>query len=475
VLAFLLCLPFIFLFTRLPPPELAPECLSRVTVGWAHFVHVCDSYSMTQVMGDLPGYFTQPNAWWPRPLYIIGGEALAVVFRPAALLVRHLLIDGRISGDGNFAVDLFLARFPEYFALMIVNFAVLGATIWMAMRLIGPSVARHSGSRPQAENPSSIAPGSVVMDSGLVAPQVGCCRLGHLMRPVSGEPEIRWRPGTTPALAAALGTAVATCDLVHGLFWTQHSNFLNIVVPLGCITYFVAGCRARQMTQTSIAVLGLGAGVAALAYAYIVIWLPLFVFGSLYRDLRMAAAPAEMLRGLVRTLVPLGTAGCGPVLAWWAINKYVMHGMISYEIDVFRQFVWIADAWHDGRLGAALAEHWNGYLRSVWIWLGWPAPVSLAGIALLLWLGRRDWGLAQALADPILLAVAVTIVTMLIFNFLQGYYQPRLVNGITLALFVALARTAQKANRGALGAAVLLAIAATQVADAFLQPAISLT
>jgi hypothetical protein len=49
------------------------------------------------------------------------------------------------------------------------------------------------------------------------------------------------------------------------------------------------------------------------------------------------------------------------------------------------------------------------------------------------------------------------------------------VNGITLALFVALARTAQKANRGALGAAVLLAIAAAQVADAFLQPAISLT
>jgi hypothetical protein len=369
-------------------------------------------------MGDLPGYFTQPNAWWPRPLYIVGGEAIAVAFRPAALLVRYGLIDGRISGDRNFAADLFLARFPEYFALMIVNFAVLGATIWMAMRLIGPSAR---------------------------------------------------------VLAAALGTAIATCDLVHGLFWTQHSNFLNIVVPLGCITYFVAGCRARQMTQTSIAVLGLGAGVAALAYAYIVIWLPLFVFGSLYRDLRMAAAPAEMLRGLVRTLVPLGTAGCGPVLAWWAINKNVMHGMISYEIDVFRQFVWIADAWHDGRLGAALAEHWNGYLRSVWSWLGWPAPVSLAGIALLLWLGRRDWRPAQVLGDPILLAVAATIVTMLIFNFLQGYYQPRLVNGITLALFVALARTAQMANRAALVAAMLLAIAAAQVVDAFLEPAISLT
>ena len=418
VLAFLLCLPFMFLFTRLPLPEVAPECLSRAAVGYAQFVHVCDSYSMTQVMVDLPTYFTEPNAWRPRPVYIFGGAALAAIFRPAALLIRYLLIDGRISGDKNFAADLFLARFPEYFALILVNFGVLGATIWMAMRLLGP--------------------------------------FEHV-------------------LAAALAAAVATCDLVHGLFWTQHSNFLNIIVPLGCITYFIAGCRARQMSQSSIAALGLGAGIATLAYGFIVIWLPLFVFGSLYRDLRIATTPAEILRGLVRTLIPLATAGCGPVLAWWAINKIFMHGMISYEIDVFRQFIWVADAWHDGRLGAAIAEHWNGYLLKVWNWLGWPAPLSLAAIALFVWSGRRHWPPTQAILDPILVAVVVTIVTMLIFNFLGGYYQPRLVNGVTLALFVALARSAQKAERPQTGAAVLLAISTAQIVYAFLEPSISLT
>src|SRR5580704_17259838 len=78
VLAFLLCLPFIFLFTRLPPPELAPECLSRVIVGyWARFVHVCDSYTMTQAMMELPRYFLEPNWWRGRPVYIVGGEAIA--------------------------------------------------------------------------------------------------------------------------------------------------------------------------------------------------------------------------------------------------------------------------------------------------------------------------------------------------------------------------------------------------------------
>src|SRR5438874_9972247 len=35
------------------------------------------------------------------------------------------------------------------------------------------------------------------MDSGLAAPQVGYCRLGHLMGPISGKPAIGWRPGMT--------------------------------------------------------------------------------------------------------------------------------------------------------------------------------------------------------------------------------------------------------------------------------------
>ena len=417
VLALLLCLPFIFLFARLPPPELAPKCLSRVSVVHrAHFVHVCDSYTMTQAMVELPRYFTEPTPWRARPVYIIGGEGVAAVFLPAALLVRSLLIDGRIAG--NFAVDLFLARFPEYFALMVVNFAVLGVTIWMAMRLVDPSQR---------------------------------------------------------ALAAALGAALATCDLVHGLFWTQHSNFLNLIVPLGCIAYFVAGCRTRQMTQASIAAFGLAAGIGTLAYAYIIIWLPLFVFGSLYRDLRMAIPSSDTARGLIRTLLPLAIAGCGPVLAWWAVNEFWLHGAISYEVGVLRQFVWIVDAWRDGRLGAALAEHWNGYLPRAWSWLGWPAPVALAGIGLFAWLGRRHWRPVQMISDPIMLAVVLTIVTMLIFNFLQGYYQPRLVNGVTLALFVALARSAQKAERPQAGAAVLLAISTAQIVYAFLEPSISLT
>jgi hypothetical protein len=417
VLAVLLLLPFVFLFARLPPPEHNPECLRPVTIAhWAHFVHVCDSYAFTEAMMDLPHYFTAPNYFRARPLYILGSEGVAAVLRPAALLVRSAIVEGRVAGD--FHIDLFLPRFAEYFALMIVNFLALGTALWMALRLIAP------------------------------------------------------RDG---ALAAALGAAIATSDLVHGLFWTQHSNFLNLVVPLGGITYFLAGCRAREMRRGTVAALGLATGLVILAYAYMVIWLSAFVFGALYRDWRMAASPGETARGLFRVLILLVPTGCGPVLIWWAINRFYLHQSISSEADVFRQFVWLADAWQEGRLGAALAEHWHGYLPQAWGWLGWPAPVALAGIALFAWLGRRRWPPMQALGDPIIVGAALTIVGMLAFNFLQGYYQPRLLNGIVLVLFVALARAAQKAGRARLGALVLSALALGQVVLAFFQPPISLT
>jgi hypothetical protein len=418
ILALLLFLPFIFLFARLPPIEIAPHCVSHVTIArWVHFWHVCDSYSFTEEMMKLPHYLTEPNPFRSRPVYVLAGAGLASVLRPAALPIRTALLDGHVAGDGDFALGIFLDRVPEYFALTAINFLILGTALWMAMRLVDPG------------------------------------------------------DGT---LAAALGAAIATSDMVHGMFWTQHSNFLNVIVPLGCITCFILGCRARQTRLLAIAALGLAVGVLILAYASIVIWLPAYVLGALYRDFRMASGLAETTRGLFRIVTPLALGGLGPVLSWWAFNTFYVHLPLSYEATTLRQFLWLADAWRDGRLGAALAEHWHGYLSQAWAWLGFAAPVSIAGVALFIWLGRRQWPATQAIGDPILIAVLLTIVCMLIFNFLQGYSQPRLVGGITLALFVALARCAQKADRPQLGALLLLAITAGQVVYAFLEPAISL-
>jgi hypothetical protein len=417
--AVLMCLPFIFLFARLPPPQqVEPPCMTTVTIGSAaHFTHVCDSFSKADEMANLDHYFTAYNPWRARPVYILGGAFLAVALSPAARLIRTTLLDGRMGGTVD--PNAVLRRFPAYLAMMAINFLLLGLALWMALPLIGP--------------------------------------------------QDRW-------LAFALGAAIVTGDMIHGMFWTQHSDFMNFLIPTGGIFYFLAGCRVRQMRLSGVVGFGLGATLAILTYTYAVIWLPAFVLGALYRDLRMGFTRAALVE-LVPRLLIFAAAGCLPLLAWIAFNALYLNLSVAYQVDTERQFMWVYDAWAAGRLGAALAAHWtqwNGYPSMVWEWLGWPAPVILAAAAALLAAGWRKLRAARVVLDPILVAAAVTIVCMLAFNFLQGAYLPRLTGGILLALFVAFARVAQLTGRPAWGAAALLAVSAGQVVTAFLWPAMAL-
>jgi hypothetical protein len=413
----LLCLTFVFLFTRLQVVEPGNDCVTHVVVAHAaHFVHVCDTYGLTEAMDNLGHFLTAPSPWRVHTVYILSGAALAAALSPAAELFRRTLLDGRVSGNAN--TQLILKRFPDYFALMIFNFLVLAAALWIALRLVG------------------------AQDS---------------------------------ALAAALAATVATSDLVHGMFWSQHPMFMNLIVPLGSIFYFMWGCRARQTGYGTVVGFGLAVAAFILIYSFTMIWLPAFVLGALYRDWRMGATPAETVRGLWRVLLVFAVAGCGPVLAWLAINMFYLHVNISYEAENLKMFTWLSDAWREGRLGAALSGHWHGYLARVWGWLGWQAPLSLTAVAGMIWWGYRKWPPAQAAHDPVIVAVIMTIVMMLVFNFLQGLYEPRMVSGIVLALFVALARVAQRTGLAGWGAAALAAISVGQVVYAFVKPAISVT
>jgi len=253
----------------------------------------------------------------------------------------------------------------------------------------------------------------------------------------------------------------------------QHPMFMNLIVPLGSIFYFMWGCRARQTGYGIVAGFGLATAACILIYSFTLIWLPAFVLGALYRDWRMGTTLAETVSGLWRVLLVFAVAGCAPVLAWLAINVLYLHVNVSYEAETIRMFTWLSDAWREGQFSAVVARHWHGYLLRVWGWLGWQAPVCLAVTALMLWLGRRSWPPGSAVRDPIIVAVGMTIVIMLVFNFLQGLYEPRMTNGIVLVLFVALARVAQRTGFANWGAIALAAISVGQVVYAFLEPAIS--
>jgi hypothetical protein len=416
VIAALLCLTFVFLFSR--PQQLTQnDCITHVVVAdAARFVHVCDTYGLTEAMDNLGKFLTVDSPWRVHTVYILSGAALASALSPVAKLFQWTVFDGRVSGGVN--TKVFLQRFPDYFALAVINFLVLAAALSIALRLVG------------AQN---------------------------------------------EALAAALAATIATSDMVHGLFWSQHPMFVNVIVPLGCIFYFVWGCRVRETGYATIIGFGLAAAACILTYSFTMLWLPAFVLGALYRDWRMGTRLADTVTGLWRSLLVFAVAGCGPVLAWLAINLFYLHVNISYEASNLKMFTWLSDAWREGQLGAALNSHWHGYLARVWGWLGWQAPLVLIAIAAMMWFGRRKWRPGQAARDPIIVAVALTIVSMLVFNFLQGLYESRMVNGITLALFVALARVAQKTGCVSWGTAALAAISVGQIADAFVYPAISIT
>ena len=166
--------------------------------------------------------------------YILSGAALATALSPVAKLIQWTLLDGHVSGSVN--VKLLLQRFPDYFALMVINFAILAAALSIVLRLIGA------------------------------------------------------KDGT---LAAALAAAVATSDMVHGLFWTQHPMFMNVIVPPGFIFYFVWGCRMRETSYATIIGFGLAAAACILIYSLTMLWLPAFVLGALYRDWRMDFDPGR--------------------------------------------------------------------------------------------------------------------------------------------------------------------------------------
>ena len=149
-----------------------------------------------------------------------------------------------------------------------------------------------------------------------------------------------------------------------------------------------------------------------------------------------------------------------PLVLWSLASTLVFHVPVSYEADQYGQFVWLLD--HPD-IGAHLAS-W--FPQSVW-WLGWPALWSAIGIVAL-------WRAEPLKADRLLIGIALAAAAVLAFNFLQGFYQARLVNGVTLCLFAAVARLGVIKKRRGEATAIMLIGAALQTVLAFAAPSLTL-
>jgi hypothetical protein len=149
-----------------------------------------------------------------------------------------------------------------------------------------------------------------------------------------------------------------------------------------------------------------------------------------------------------------------PLALWSLASLTIYHLPISYEADQYGQFVWL---FHHPDIAGHLA---NWFPQVLW-WLGWPALIAVAGIAVLS-------VHTPAKPDRLLIGIAMAAAAVLVFNLLQGYYQARLVNGVTLCLFAAVARQGAITGRRRIADAVLIAGAALQTILAFAYPSLTL-
>ncbi len=419
-LALLFLVPLAFLFAPTVPDS---DCLRTLHIGqYAKVTHNCDTPSMIASTIDLGRFFSEggPDGgpWRTRPVYILLSAAASFVFEPVAVLVRPLFVRWV---TGTYSIDNISRRLPLYLGLLALNALVLIVTVRLGAGLLG---------------------------------------------------------GMNTPLAFALGGAIVTTDIVHGWFWVLHFAFMNLLMPMGCIFFFVQGCRFRLLSFCEIMVLGLLVAASILSYGFAITWIPAAMLGWLF----MAWRNGRLLPPLLEFThaATFAVAACLPVVLWVAFIHFYMQHSVAYETGLTHQFVWIKEGVAAGQplltvLGDKMAlfkDSLGQHLLPLALY-----PLAAAGVLLLIGglVGGRDLSASRFARDPVLAGVVTCLLCMLIFNFFQGYFQARLQQPLIVALFVAVARLAWLLRLELIGTALLLGVAAEQFWLAFQAPPVTMS
>ena len=276
--------------------------------------------------------------------------------------------------------------------------------------------------------------------------------------------------GSDALTRAALMGLVVSYDVTVAWFWVPHQILMNLLAPLGGVLAFVTGMRAAHLSVSARAWLGLATAAACLTYGYCLIWPIAFALGIGY-----AAWTEDRLdpRRMAVVLLPYGAAVVVPLLLW--LGAFALAGReVAYEAQSYGQFTWLGTAWKQGTVvrdaSARVAElgAFLGGSLGAWGWLSIAAAVGLVGVVSRLLPARR------VLTDPVVLGGLVTLGLMLVFNYLQGYHQARLLMFPLLLAQVVILRLLAIASvpRGVAIAATLITL--VQVAGGFLGPPTSM-
>ena len=401
----LLCICF-FLFT----PKIAPSNCIQI-IKFANAVQVplnCDSRLLAKLYRDAGKYFTEFNNWKGRPVFFLYGVVTAPILEPVAVPLW--------SAIGGFASsDRKLSHYRKYFSLHLayysLNIGVVLFSIWLALNLLG--------------------------------------------LPRSGM------------LAISLSGAIASSDLVAGTIWLAHTNIFNLLAPITCAFFVCIGFQNRITRPTQLFLWAGAAGLMVLVYPLFILALPAWVAGLLLAPILNRFNPRPPLQtgsgsaALQFLVTPV--LFVLPVLIWSLMVRYVFVTPV-YMTAQYGQFVWMLDAYADGKLLAELVTHLSTFVSTLQIHFSWFETIlPLSGAIALLVVGDRS---RMRWTDPALLALLIAALGILSFNYLQGYYAARLQISVASLSYMAVARLAYLLDRPRLGTGFLSAIILAQLVDA---------
>ncbi len=402
----------LFLFT--PKRELG-DCVRVIPLPLAgHIAANCDSPSIAKYARRLSRFLTEPNPWRTRPAFIATMALAEFILAPVTVPLAALIDK---AGDYHLSSRQ-RAALRTYLAIGLFNVWVVLATFALAAWLLG-------------------------------------------------------RAAASPLFLTGLAAMVASADIAAGWFWVAHTIMANMLVPLATMAAFVTGTNAAFLRPAWLVGLGLATALACLTYGYFLIVPVAFVLGGLY-----GLARSRAWRDWPRYATALGLyslAVIAPLGLYF--GAYALAGMPTTYEGSLGQFAWLPRAFREGAVLPALVMQLKAFAGTLAAHLGLWGGALLAAVGLLAALAarRRPTEARSRSTPPLLLAGTLAIALMLAFNFLQGYYQPRLQMPLLLALAVMLVHLVERLHGVRAGAVTLWGIALVQVAMAVWAPAVSQT
>ena len=242
-----------------------------------------------------------------------------------------------------------------------------------------------------------------------------------------------WKNGSL--LFAMLLFMLASNQETRLFFWTPHQQLLNIFTPLLCIHTGIL-ILSRRINFQKILLMALAMGLLLLTYGNMLLLLPVFVCGYLYIEKKQSnrLTIASFLRAIIITIV-----FSLPMILWIVWLKSAGITFYNPELEEYREFVWITDAFKDSgsSIWRIFLSHSYHFLLTFGCLI---IPLLFLLIAYLIYKRNADLlpGIRNRLNELMpttgRLLLFVLIETVLFF-WLVGYYADRLTFSLVPVLF----------------------------------------